>query len=96
MPERSTETTITFNNAFHVKGLEGPQPAGTYLVVTEEILLDGVSFPVWQRTATLLHVPAITAPAVMRQVFAIDSEDLLAALAADGKPGADQRITPQR
>lgn len=95
MPERSTETIITFANAFHIKGLDHPQMPGQYLVVTEEVLLEGLSFPVWQRTATLMHLPAITAPAVMRQVFRIDAEDLVAAMAADGKPGADQRIDPR-
>lgn len=92
MSVRSTENTVTFANPFHVKGLDEPQPAGTYLVVTEEELLESVSFPVWHRVATHLHLPAVNAPAMMRQAVAIDPADLAAALAADGKPGADRRI----
>lgn len=84
MSSRSTETTVTFLHAFHLKGLEQPQPAGTYLVVTEEELLDALSFPAWQRTGTQLHLPAIGLPALSRQAISIDPVDLSAALLADG------------
>jgi hypothetical protein len=84
MSSRSTETTVTFLHAFHMKGLEQPQPAGTYLVVTEEELLDALSFPAWQRTGTQLHLPAIGLPALLRQAISIDPVDLSAALVADG------------
>lgn len=88
MSSRSTETTVTFLHPFHLKGIDGAQPPGTYLVVSEEERLESLSFPAWHRTATQLHLPAIATPALSRQAVAIDPADLATALIADGHPRA--------
>ncbi|MCW0233266.1 MAG: hypothetical protein OJJ21_06690 [Ferrovibrio sp.] len=88
MSSRSTETTVTFTHPFLVKGLDGLQPPGTYLVVTEEERLENLSFPAWHRTGTQLHLPAIATASATRQAVTIDPADLAAALIADGRPGA--------
>lgn len=91
MSERSTETTVTFTHPFRFGALDAPQPPGTYLVVSEEEELPGVSFPAFRRTATLLHLPAIAAtPASWRQMVPIDPAELTAALIADGERGPGQ------
>lgn len=83
MSSRSTEATVTFQQPFHMKGLDQAQPAGTYLVVTEEDLIDSLSFPAWHRTGTQLHLPAIGVPSLSRQAITIDPADLSSALLAD-------------
>ncbi|WP_341894583.1 hypothetical protein [Ferrovibrio terrae] len=88
MSARSTETTVTFSHAFQIKGVDETLPPGTYLLVTEEERLDGLSFPAWHRTATQLHLPAIATASAMRQAVTIDPEDMATALIADGKLGA--------
>ena len=82
MPDRSTETTVTFAHPFTLGGTTGPRPAGTYRVVVDEDEIRGLSFLAHQRVATLFHVPAIGA-AGPQQVFRVDSRELEAALADD-------------
>lgn len=86
MSVRTAETTVTFARAFTLPGLEAPQPAGTYRLVTDEEEIIGLSFLAFRRTATMLHIPAIAVASLARQVLAVDPAELDAALAADARP----------
>jgi hypothetical protein len=44
MPVRTTETTVTFKRPFILPEFEGPQPAGTYRLVTDEEEISGLPF----------------------------------------------------
>jgi hypothetical protein len=70
-------------------GRDGPLPAGRYRVITEEELLEGLSFAVGQRAQTLLFLPADALPGKAREVVPIDPNELDAALAADGLESQD-------
>jgi len=83
MTARTSEAFLAFTQPFTLKALGEPQPAGTYLVVTEEEEIDGLSFSAFHRTATLLHLPAQGVASATRQVVTVDPEDLAAAHAAD-------------
>jgi len=83
MSIRTTETTVTFRRSFTLSALEGPQPAGTYRLVTEEEQIPGLSFTAYRRTASLLHLPADPVPGGTRQVVSILPDELAEALAAD-------------
>ena len=83
MSTRTTETTVTFRRSFTLSALEGPQPAGTYRLVTEEEQIPGLSFTAFRRTASLLHVPADPLPGSTRQVVSVSPDELAEALAAD-------------
>lgn len=83
MSDRSTETTVTFRHPFRLAALDGPQPAGTYMVVTDEEEIVGLSHVAFRRTATMLHLPAVGAAAVRTEVVCIDPLELTAALIAD-------------
>lgn len=85
MTTRTTETTVTFRRPFTLDALDSVQPAGTYRVETDEELLPGLSFDAFQRVATMLHLPAMSATGGRRQVVTIDPAELAAALAADGR-----------
>ena len=90
MAARTTETTVTFTKKFNLSHLDGPQPAGTYRVVTVDEEIPGLTFIAFRRTYTMLHVPALTAAGGGNtQVFTVDPEELEAAL------NADQRLAPQ-
>jgi hypothetical protein len=80
---RTTETTVTFHRPFTLSALEGAQPAGTYRLVTEQEQVPGLSFTVFRRTATLLHLPADPAPGRTRQVVSISPDELAEALRSD-------------
>jgi hypothetical protein len=86
MSTRSTERLLTFRRPFSLSAVDGPLASGTYRVITEEERLEGLSFDAWQRTATLLFLPANAPPGRAREVVPIDPEELAAALAADERP----------
>jgi len=83
MTARSSERTLTFRRPFSLSAVEGPLPAGAYRVVTEEELLEGLSFAAYQRTSTLLFLPANALPGRQREIVPIDPNELDVALAAD-------------
>jgi hypothetical protein len=87
MADRTTESIVTFQRAFTLSSVEGSLPAGRYRVVVDEDEISGLSFVAFRRTATLLHVPAISASAVTCQMIVIDPAELDTALVADLGPG---------
>ena len=85
MAIRTTETTVTFRRPFRLTSLDRPQPAGTYRLVTDEEEILGLSFLAFQRTATMLYIPAISNSSSPTQVFHVNSAELAIALEADGQ-----------
>jgi len=85
MTTRTTETTVTFRRPFTLTAVDGVQPAGTYRVETDEELLPGLSFQAFQRVATMLHLPAMSAVGRTREVVTVDPTELAIALEADSQ-----------
>jgi hypothetical protein len=83
MADRSTETKVTFRHPFQLSALDGPQAAGTYLVVTDEEEILGLSYVAFRRLATMLHLPALGLSQTRSEVVCIDPAELAAALIAD-------------
>jgi hypothetical protein len=81
MTNRTISKIVTFIQPFMLEGFEGMQPAGSYLVETEEELLQGLSFPAWRRVWTTIRLTS--APNGLAQVATIDPQALDAALASD-------------
>ena len=82
---RTTETAITFRHPFVLTALEATQPAGTYRLVVEEEEIPGLSFVAFRRTATLLHLPALSATSDTHQVVSVDPVEWAAIVEADGR-----------
>lgn len=80
---RSTETTLTFRRPFVLSAVDGPMSAGTYRLVVDEEEMPGLSFLAFKRSATMLHVPALSAPHGPNQVFTVDADELAAAFETD-------------
>ncbi len=83
MSTRSTETTLTFSKAFALSEVDRPLLAGTYRVVVDEEDLPGLSFLAFRRTATMLHVPALSALGGLNEVFLVNPDELAAVFEAD-------------
>lgn len=73
---RTTLTYVVFARPFSLTGLDGPQPAGTYAIETEEELLEGLSFPAYRRTGTVMLLPAKPGSMVTGQAVAVDPVEL--------------------
>jgi hypothetical protein len=82
MTARTSRTTVTFRRLFSLSGVDEVQRAGTYTVETDEELLEGLSFPVWRRTATVIVLGA-NAGNGLTQVVAVEPVALEAAQAGD-------------
>ena len=76
MTTRTSNKTVTFALPFLLKGIDRELAAGSYRVVTDEELIEELSFPVYRRISTMIFVPA---QASSVEMVAIDPLDLKAA-----------------
>jgi hypothetical protein len=76
MTMRSRRDTITFKHPFQIKGIDRLQPAGAYEVITDEETIEGLSFVVFRRVATLIMVPAAAPRSSTMEMVSISSIDL--------------------
>ncbi len=83
MTIRTTRTTVSFTSPFTLRNLEGIQPAGEYVVLIDDQLIEGLSWAAYRRVATLLQTPAVSASQQLTQSFAISQTELDAALMKD-------------
>jgi len=84
MTIRTGTKTTTFHHPFCLKGVDRELPPGDYRVVTEEELIEGLSFPAYHRVSTVIFVPAPSGSAV--EMVTIDPADLEAAQERDAAP----------
>jgi hypothetical protein len=76
MTQRTVRSTITFTRNFLLSGFDESLPAGTYKIETHEELIEGLSFPAWRRTETLLFLIPPPGQANLIQVAVIDPVEL--------------------
>jgi hypothetical protein len=76
---RTQRKTVVFNHPFRLKGVDRVLPPGDYEVVTDEELIEGLSFPVYHRIFTAIMVPAQSHQASSVEMVAIDPGDLQSA-----------------
>ena len=83
MTIRTTRSTVSFSSPFTLRNLEGVQPAGEYVVLANDELIEGLSSVAYRRLVTLLQTPAISNPQRKTESFSINQTDLDAALMKD-------------
>jgi hypothetical protein len=83
MTTRTSNRSVVFAHPFTLTGLDGMQPAGTYVVETDEELIEGVSLPAYRRTATWFRVTAAAGRPGIAETALVDPGELAAALAKD-------------
>ncbi|MBN9600231.1 MAG: hypothetical protein J0G28_11230 [Afipia sp.] len=57
MTTRTRRETVIFKHPVRIKGIERLLPAGSCEGVTDEEMIEGLSFPVFRRVATMIMVP---------------------------------------
>ena len=80
MTTRTSSRQVTFRRPFVLSGFDSLRPAGTYTVDTEEELMEGISFPIWKRVATIIQLKRGNATEYPQ----VDPDELLEALLRDG------------
>jgi len=78
MITRTKRVTLTFKHSFSLKGVDRLLAPGQYEVVSDEELIEELSFPVYRRVATMMYVPAQSLPSSYEMVI-IDPLNLKAA-----------------
>src|SRR5205085_8611126 len=86
MLTRTNSKTVNFTRPFWLKGVDRVLPAGDYRVVTDEELIEGLSFPVYRRVATMVMVPAKNRGSI--EMVVIDPLELAAAQTRDAAPAS--------
>lgn len=81
---RTTTKIVTFGRPFWLKGVDRMLPAADYRIVTDEELIEGLSFPAYRRVSTAIFAPAPSGSAV--EMVTVDPLDLEAALEQDAQP----------
>ena len=74
MTLRSRRETVTFRHPFRIRGVDRLLPAGSYEVITDEEMIEGLSFAAFRRVATMIEVRAETGMAI--EMISIGSVDL--------------------
>jgi hypothetical protein len=82
MATRMQRKTVSFDNPFVMKGIDRVLPPGDYVVVTDEELVEGMSFPVYRRVSTAMMVQAQNRPSSVEMLI-VDPLDLEAAQQRD-------------
>ena len=80
---RSRRETVTFRHPFRIRGIDRQLQAGAYEVVTDEELIEGLSFPCFRRVATMIMVPGAPPHHSSIEMISISSVDLADAQQAD-------------
>ncbi len=81
MTPRTTSKIVTFARPFTLRGVDRLLPAGNYRVVTDEELIEELSFPVYRLVSTMIFVPGESPSSV--EMVGIDPQDLQAAQERD-------------
>jgi hypothetical protein len=68
MTMRSRRETITFNHPFRIAGVDRLLSAGAYEVITDEEMIEGLSFASFRRVATMIMVPAASRSSAMEMI----------------------------
>lgn len=82
MTTRTHSKLVVFSHPFELKGVDRVLPPGEYRVVTDELLIEELSFPVYRRISTMIFVPAQSRSSSIEMVT-IDPLDLQAAQQRD-------------
>jgi hypothetical protein len=76
MTMRSRRETLSFKHPFRIKGIDRLLSAGDYEVITDEEMIEGLSFPSFRRVATMIMVPGAPPRSSSIEMISISSIDL--------------------
>ena len=83
MTTRSRREVVKFADPVRIKGIDRELAAGDYEVVTDEELIEGLSFPSYRRVATMMMVPGAPPHQNSMEMIAISAADLATARELD-------------
>jgi hypothetical protein len=76
MTVRSRRDTVHFRHPFYIKGIDRQLAAGAYEIITDEEMIEGLSFPSFRRVATMIMVPGAPPQRAAMEMISISPVDL--------------------
>ena len=76
MTTRTRRETVHFRHPFRIKGIDRQLAPGAYEIVTDEEMIEGLSFPCFRRVATMIMVPGAPPQRSAMEMISISSIDL--------------------
>jgi hypothetical protein len=76
MTTRSRRETVHFRHPFRINGIDRQLAPGDYEVITDEEMIEGLSFPCFRRVATMIMVPGAPPRHSSVEMISISSVDL--------------------
>jgi len=76
MTTRSRRETVHFKHPFRIKGIDRLLAPGAYDVITDEEMIEGLSFASFRRVATMIMVPGAAPRTSSMEMISIGSVDL--------------------
>ena len=76
MTTRTRRETVHFKHPFRIKGIDRLLPPGGYEIITDEEMIEGLSFASFRRVATMIMVPGAAPHASSIEMVSIGSVDL--------------------
>jgi len=76
MTMRTRREKVHFRHPFQIKGIDRLLPPGDYEVITDEEMIEGISFPCFRRVATLIMIPGMAPHQSTMEMISISSVDL--------------------
>ena len=85
---RSCRETFHFKHPFRLQGIDRQLAAGAYEVITDEEMIEGLSFPCFRRVATMITVPGAPPRRSAVEMISVSAVDLSEAFRIDASaPG---------
>ena len=89
MTTRSRRETVHFKHPFRIKGIDRLLAPGAYEVITDEEMIEGLSFASFRRVATMIMVPGAAPRTSSMEMISIGSVDLSDAQRDDASAAHD-------
>ena len=89
MTTRTRRETVHFRHPFRIKGIDRQLAPGAYEIITDEEMIEGLSFPCFRRVATMIMVPGAPPQRSAMEMISISSVDLSDAQRIDASAPRD-------
>ena len=76
MTTRTRRETVHFKHPFRLDGIDRLLPPGAYQVVTDEEMIEGLSFASFRRVATMIMLPGAAPHVSTMEMITINPADL--------------------
>lgn len=85
MTMRTSSSTVTFLHPFKLSGADDVQPAGRYVIETDEELVQTMSHTAYRRLSTFIRLPGRTGSTERARIVDVDPTELAAVLVSDAR-----------